>query len=161
MASAVSFTPWRCILLLLAALQVAAAADFVQVLAPRQSPNANALINPVCENYSKVANLSVIGLNSTYRAAFLRSAPMGTDAASSILDTESPKLMGMMLDKNLNAQCGNLSAIAFTEAANNLTKGIVADLTILEAPGVGVTGATTPLVVVSIVLLMCGMFISL
>ncbi|KAK6079505.1 hypothetical protein SCUP234_05674 [Seiridium cupressi] len=161
MASAVSFTPWRCILLLLAALQVAAAADFVQVLAPRQSPNANALINPICENYSKVANLSVIGLNSTYRAAFLRSAPMGTDAASSILDTESPKLMGMMLDKNLNAQCGNLSAIALTEAANNLTKGIVADLTILEAPGVGVTGPTTPLVVVSIVLIMCGMFISL
>lgn len=161
MAGPMSFTPWRCLILLLAALQLVVAADFAKVVAPRQSPNANALLNPICENYSKVANLSTIGLNSTYRAAFLRSAPMGTDAASSILDTQSPKLTAMMFDTNLNAQCGNLSTIALTEAANNFTKGIVADLTIQVAPGVGVIGLETPLVVIAIVILFGGMFISI
>lgn len=154
--------PWRCLVLLLSVLQVAAAtSDMVQVLTPRQSPSANTLLNPICENYSKVANLSVIGLNSTYRAAFLRSAPLGTDAASSILDTQSPKFPAMMMDQNLNAQCGNLSTIAFTEAANNFTNGIVADLVIQEAPGIGVIGPETPLVVITIVILFGGMFISL
>ncbi|ETS73059.1 hypothetical protein PFICI_15234 [Pestalotiopsis fici W106-1] len=155
-------TPWRCLVLLLSIFQVAAAAsDMVRVLTPRQSPSANTLLNPICENYSKVANLSVIGLNSTYRAAFLRSAPMGTDAASSILDTQSPKFPAMMMDQNLNAQCGNLSTIAFTEAANNFTSGIVADLVIQPAPGIGVIGPETPLVVITIVILFGGMFISL
>jgi hypothetical protein len=162
-------TPWRLLVVLLSALQIAAAAAIVDGtilihdLAPRQSAGstANTLLDPICENYSKVANLSTIGLNSTYRAAFLRSAPMGTDAASSILDTQSPKLMGMMFDKNLNDQCGNLSAIALTEAANNFTKGIVADLSIQPAPGIGVIGPETPLVVITIVLLFGGMFISL
>lgn len=161
MAAAMSFTPWRCLILLLSALQIAAAADFVQVLSPRQSPSANALLNPICENYSKVANLSTIALNSTYRAAFLRSAPMGTDAASSILDTQSPKLMALMFDQNVNQLCGNLSAIALTEAANNFTNGIVADLVIQDAPGVGVIGPETPLVVIAIVMMFGGVFISL
>ncbi|KAH6645196.1 hypothetical protein BKA67DRAFT_587154 [Truncatella angustata] len=158
-------TPWRLLVLLIAALQVTASSvdGFVQALAPRQSPsaNTNALLNPICQNYAKVANLSTIGLNSTYRAAFLRSAPMGTDAASSILDTQSPKLMGMMFDKNLNEQCGNLSTIALAEAANNFTRGIVADLTIQPAPGIGVIGPETPLVVIAIILMFGGMFISL
>jgi hypothetical protein len=164
MAGTISLTSWRCLVLLLAALQIAAAAvdvNMVHPLAPRQSPSANTLISPICENYSKVANLSTIALNSTYRAAFLRSAPMGTDAASGILDTQSPKLTAMKFDKNLNAQCGNLSTIALTEAANNFTRGVVADLTILDAPGIGVTGPELPLVVIAIVLLFGGMFMSL
>lgn len=161
MASTMSLTPWRCLLLLLSALQLVAAADFVQVLAPRQSASANTLLNPICENYSKVANLSTIGLNSTYRGAFLRSAPMGTDAASSILDTQSPKLMAMKFDVNLNAQCGNLSAIALTEAANNFTNGIVADLAIQDAAGVDVIGPETPLVVIAICIIFGSVFLSM
>ncbi|KAI1846298.1 hypothetical protein JX265_010885 [Neoarthrinium moseri] len=164
MAGTASYTPWTCLVLVLALLNMsvlAAAMNVDAALAPRQSPNANALISPICQNYAQVANRSVVGLNSTYRAAFLRSSPMGTDAASSILDTQSPKFMGLMMDVNLNQQCGNLSEIAFAGAAANFTNGIVADFTILEAPGIGVTGPTMPLVIIAIVLIMGGTFISL
>ncbi|KAI0126116.1 hypothetical protein BJ170DRAFT_460387 [Xylariales sp. AK1849] len=142
----------------------AADVDVVQALAPRQSPNANqadAATAAVCSNYAIVANRSTIALNSTYRAAFLRSAPLGTDAASSILDTQKPKLMALMMDQQLNAQCGNLSEVATAGAALNFTNGIVSEFPILDAAGVGVTGLHVPLVVIGIVLLMGGTFMSI
>jgi hypothetical protein len=162
-----SLTPRTLVVLLLSVLHISIAVavdaglDDVQALAPRQSPTANALFSPICLNYGMVANLSTIGLNSTYRAAFLRSAPMGTDAASSILDTQSPKLPALMKDVNLNQQCGNLSQVAIVEAANNFSRGIVSEFAIQEAPGVGVDGAEVPITVGLVLLVMGGTFLTL
>ncbi|KAI0120372.1 hypothetical protein F4776DRAFT_251593 [Hypoxylon sp. NC0597] len=133
----------------------------VAQLEPRQSPSANAASSPVCQNYARVANLSTVALNATYRAAFLRSSSMGTFAARSILDVESPKLMGMMMDAKLNQQCGNLSQVALDGAATNLTQGTVLGLTILDAPGVAPDSVAMPIVQVAIFLLMGGTWLCL
>ncbi|KXJ89520.1 hypothetical protein Micbo1qcDRAFT_165615 [Microdochium bolleyi] len=129
-------------------------------LAPRQSPNAGAGAAPgsgtvvTCADYSRVANMSIIGLNSTLRGAFLRSAPHGTDAASALLDTQSPKLPAYQFNAALNAQCGNLTTVAFQGADLNLTRGIVAEFTIVDAPGIGVDGITTLVICSAIVMFM-------
>ncbi|KAJ1324447.1 hypothetical protein MN608_10512 [Microdochium nivale] len=132
-------------------------------LAPRQSPNAGAGAGTVvtCADYSRVANMSIIGLNSTLRGAFLRSAPHGTDQASSLLDTQSPKLPAYQFNAALNAQCGNLTTVAFEGADLNLTRGIVAEFTIVEAPGIGVEGLNTLIIVIVIVLFMGGTFMTM
>lgn len=162
-----SLNPRALLVLLVSVFHITAAAaiearmDGVHDLAPRQSPNANALISPICQAYGMIANLSTIGLNSTYRAAFLRSAPMGTDAASSILDTQSPKLPAVMMDVTLNQQCGNLSQVAIVEAANNFSRGIVSEFVIQPAPGIGVDGPEMPIVIGLILLCMGGTFLTL
>lgn len=132
------------------------------VIAPRQSPSASGTTGAaalVCQEYELVANLSTIGLNSTYRAAFLRSSTLGTDAATSILDTQSPKLPAMMMDANLNQQCGNLSTIAAEGAAANFSAGTVAGMTIKDAPGADPAGIATPFVVIMSLLIFGGTFI--
>ncbi|KAI1407028.1 hypothetical protein F5Y13DRAFT_142117 [Hypoxylon sp. FL1857] len=149
-------TPFQFLVFLLSICSVA-----VAQLEPRQSPSANAINSPVCQNYARVANLSTVALNATYRAAFLRSSSMGTFAARSILDVESPKLMGMMMDQKLNQQCGNLSQVALDGAAANLTQGNVLGLTILDAPGVTPDSPAMPIVQVAIFLLMGGTWLCL
>ncbi|KAI1502154.1 hypothetical protein F5X99DRAFT_168968 [Biscogniauxia marginata] len=162
---ALLFTP---LALALAGGDVGAAAV---LLTPRQSPSANdagaapvaALdpTNPICMDYAMVANLTTVGLNSTYRAAFQRSAPMGTDAASGIMDGPAARLPAMMADAGLNAQCGNLTAVAIAGAEANLTAGTVLGLPILEAAGVDPGNVAMPIVVVLILLIMGGTWISL
>ncbi|KAH9907766.1 hypothetical protein F4778DRAFT_719030 [Xylariomycetidae sp. FL2044] len=152
-----SRTPLHYLILLLSAFSsfaaVAATVDDAG-LAPRQSPNANAaaaaanpdaINTPICMNYAMVANISVVALNSTLRGAFLRSAPMGTDAAVGILNAQSPKFMGLMMDQALNANCGNLSAVAFAGAEANLTANTVLGLDIATAPGVAVDNLALPI----------------
>lgn len=135
-------------------------------LASRQNAGAGAAA-PVagtavtCADYSRVANMSIIGLNSTLRGAFLRSAPYGTDKASSLLDTQSPKLPAYQFNVALNDRCGNLTTTAFQGADANLTNGIVAEFTILDAPGTGVEGITTLVVCIAIVFFMGGTFMML
>ena len=137
-------------------------------LEARQSPNANANVDtaaaasdPACVEYSMVANLSTVGLTPDYRAAWLRSSPLGTDAASSILDTQSPKLAEMMVDAALNERCGNLSIVATEQAEANFTAGTVLGLPIKEAFGADPAGFATPFVSVLIILVMGGTFMSL
>ncbi|KAG9235969.1 hypothetical protein BJ875DRAFT_457744 [Amylocarpus encephaloides] len=88
-----------------------------------------------CAEYSMDSNYTVIGTNSTYRAAFIQASPAGTDPTTSILDTATKKFMdaNMMMDKALNAECGNLSALAMKEAPVNFTNGIVGPFTIKKA----------------------------
>ena len=133
-------------------------------LAARQNAGAAAPLGGTavtCADYSRVANMSIIGLNSTLRGAFLRSAPYGTDKASSLLDTQSPKLPAYQFNVALNERCGNLTTAAFQGADANLTNGIVAEFTILPAPGIGVEGVTTLVVCIAIVFFMGGTFMML
>ncbi|KAK8016400.1 hypothetical protein PG993_014589 [Apiospora rasikravindrae] len=163
------FTPVTLFYLLLSllSLQVAAeSVDIVDGLAARQAPGggggapaggqAGGLVPTVvsCAEYSRIANLTIIGKNSTYRAAFLRSGPFGTDQMSGMVDQAAVLLPPLTLDKTLNAQCGNSTAIALAGAEANFTQGIVADFTIAEAPGIGVEGFTTMIIVTVITIFM-------
>jgi hypothetical protein len=86
-----------------------------------------------CLEYATVANLSTIGTNSTFRAAFLQAAPFGSDKTFGILDGATKTLKGLIDDKALNDECGNLTAVAIKEAPVNFTQGIVGPFTIKEA----------------------------
>lgn len=139
-------------------------ADVAAALEPRQSAGTTTGTDPTapaCIDYAIVANLSTVGLTPSYRAAWLRSSPLGTDAASGILDTQSPKLDTMKFDAALNAQCGNLTTIATDGAATNFTAGTVLGLPIKEAFGADPGGFATPFVSVLIILVMGGTFMSL
>lgn len=72
-----------------------------------------------------MANLSVIGSNATYRAAYLAASPEGSDPARAPLDTAITQLPALEFDKALNTECGNLTTVAFKEAEANFTNGIV------------------------------------
>ncbi|KAI0542994.1 hypothetical protein GGR58DRAFT_496459 [Xylaria digitata] len=135
----------------------AAAIQFRTALAPRQSPAATpatpAVLPVSCADYSRIANLSTIALNSTLRAAFLRSSPLGTFPAVAILDAEVPKLMDLIFDVTLNQQCGNSSAIAIVEADRNLTAGTVAGMKIRDAPGVAPDDLSLPILTVFLMII--------
>lgn len=88
-------------------------------LAPR------AVESVTCLQYATVANLSTIGTNSTFRAAFQQASPFGTDKSSGILDGATKKLKNYINNEALNSQCGNLTAVAIQQAPINFTQGIV------------------------------------
>ncbi|CAG8981421.1 hypothetical protein HYALB_00013881 [Hymenoscyphus albidus] len=90
-----------------------------------------------CAEYSETANYSAIGLNSTYRGAFLVGSPDGTDYTRSILDKAQKKMTDLKLrfDEALNAECGNLSTVADTEVTTNFTNGIVGPFAIKKSAG--------------------------
>ncbi|KAI1186240.1 hypothetical protein F5B17DRAFT_431775 [Nemania serpens] len=180
MARMASFSPIASLLLLLLSLSLlhvpfanAAAIQFRSAIAPRQSPAAVPLPSPSssasaststtplpssipvsCAEYGRIANLSTIALNSTLRGAFLRSSSLGTFPAAAVLDVESPKLMSLMLDAELNRQCGNLSALAVVEAGRNLTAGTVAGMKILDAPGVAPANVALPILCVLFIIML-------
>lgn len=163
-----AFTPVTLFYLLLSLLSLHVAAESVDVvdgLVARQAPGGGAApaggqaggsVPTVvsCAEYSRIANMTIIGKNSTYRAAFLRSGPFGTDQMSGIVDQAAPLLPPLTLDRTLNQQCGNATAIALAGAEANFTQGIVADFTIAEAPGIGVAGESTLIIVTVITLFM-------
>jgi len=107
-----------------------------------------------CLDYSTIANLSTIGLNSTYRAAYLKAAPDGTDHSVKLLNDAEAKLPPLTQNEALNQQCGNLTTIALEGAANNFTQGIVAQYKI--SAGVRNQGALGVATIAS--LLSVGMF---
>lgn len=157
-------TPFTLLVLALSIFHVSIASvadvDNAPALEPRQSAGSDPTA-PACQEYAIVANLSTVGLTPDYRAAWLRSSPLGTDAASSILDTQSPKLDAMKFDTALNAQCGNLTTIATEGAATNFTENTVLGLPIKEIFGADPAGFATPFVSVLIILVMGGTFMSL
>ncbi|KAI1276751.1 hypothetical protein F5Y07DRAFT_128741 [Xylaria sp. FL0933] len=162
MARKASFSPITSLMLVLSLFHIsiasAAVVQFRAALAPRQSPAATPAIPaslPVsCADYSRIANLSTIALNSTLRGAFLRSSSLGTFPAAAILDAESPKLMDLEFNVALNQQCGNLTALAIVEAGNNLTAGTVAGLKIRDAPGVDPGNVSLPILIVVFIIIM-------
>ncbi|KAI1075835.1 hypothetical protein F5B20DRAFT_584798 [Whalleya microplaca] len=150
-------TPLTCLVFLLSIFNITTAqldGSTHDALEPRQSPNANAANSPVCQNYALVANLSTVALNSTYRAAYMRSSPLGTFAARTILDVQKPKLMAMMMDPQLNQECGNLTQVAIDAAAVNLTNNVVLELAVQAAPGIETADPAMPILTVIIFIMM-------
>ena len=82
-----------------------------------------------CLDYSITANMSTISANSSYRTAFMQKAPVGTIITARMLNAAQARLPALTADVGLNQRCGNLTELALTEAANNFTKGIVAQFT--------------------------------
>lgn len=100
-----------------------------------------------CLDYSITANMSTISANSSYRTAFMQKAPVGTIITARMLNAAQAKLPKLTADVALNQQCGNLTELAFTEAANNFTKGIVAQFTTEGLP-VGIKAGPELIVIV-------------
>lgn len=128
---------------------------------PRQSSSAATTDFTACTNYARTANLSVVGLNSTYRAAFLRSAPMGVSFAATILDKGIAALPALQTDTKLNEQCGNFTTTSAQDAAANFTQGTVLGIKIEDAVGASVDSVAMPVSWALIALLMGGTFYSL
>lgn len=78
-----------------------------------------------CAQYSRIANLSTIGGNTTYRTVFIDVSPVGTLFNTALLNQAQRDLPMLTMDAQLNQACGNLTALAIQEAAVNFTKGIV------------------------------------
>jgi len=103
-----------------------------------------------CLDYSITANMSVISANSSYRTAFIQKAPTGTIITARMLNAAQLKLPKLTADVALNQQCGNLTTVAFTEAANNFTRGIVAQFTTEGLP-VGIKSGPEVVVIVAVI----------
>ena len=102
---------------------------------PTASPSPpSAFTAPECLNYATIANLSVIGANSSYRAPFLQNSPQGTYTSAAILNNAIAQIPMLMMDVNLNNKCGNLTTVAKFFANDNFTKGIVAQFSGLPPP---------------------------
>ena len=84
---------------------------------------------PQCLEYSRIANLSTIGANSSYRSIFLASSSVGSMYDAKMFSAAIAALPALTANQQLNSQCGNLTTVAVTEAATNLTKGVVAQFT--------------------------------
>lgn len=110
-----------------------------------------------CTTYARTANLTIISNNSTFRAAFLQSVPMGVSYAATILDEATLQLPALQFDNELNSQCGNLTTVAFTEAARNFSQGTVLGLDIIPPVGVTPDSFAMPFSWIFITLMMVGM----
>jgi hypothetical protein len=104
-----------------------------------------------CLEYATVANLSTIGTNSTFRAAFLQASPFGTDKSVGILNGAENTLKSLIDDKALNDECGNLTAVAIKEAPLNFTQGIVGPFRIKEASGAANNGRSVGMAILMVV----------
>lgn len=99
--------------------------------------------------YSMIANMSVVGGNSSYRTVFLEKSQTGTLANSAMLNKAILVAPNLTADVELNQACGNLTAIAIQEAALNFTQGKVAQFTFTGTPGAIVSG---PIIIVVVLL---------
>lgn len=111
---------------------------------------ASTLLNQAqaCAQYSTIANLSVIGANSSYRSAFLQASPVGTLQNSAILNKAISDNTMLSADAALNQACGNSTATAITEAANNFTKGVIGQFTFTGNPSAVITSPVIAMVVI-------------
>ncbi|EXJ55379.1 hypothetical protein A1O7_08306 [Cladophialophora yegresii CBS 114405] len=94
-------------------------------LATRQTNTNTNLSDPLCLQYSTIANLSIVGSNATYRSAYLQASPAGGDPARAPLDSAMLELPNWQFNKTVNDACGNLTTVAFESAATNFTNGVV------------------------------------
>lgn len=129
----------------------------------RQAP-ASAAVAPgtallqadACAQYSRIANMSTIGGNSSYRTAFLESSPVGTLQNAAMLNGAMAALPPLTADAALNTACGNLTTIAAEQAALNFTQGIVAQFTFTGNPASVVNGPIMIVVTLFALLVICG-----
>ncbi|KAM0323479.1 hypothetical protein ACHAQA_008759 [Verticillium albo-atrum] len=78
---------------------------------------------PQCLEYSRTANFSVIGSNTTLRSAFIQASPVGTHSNLNFLAAMVVALPPMTANVPLNDACGNLTTIAAVEADRNFSQG--------------------------------------
>ncbi|KAL1877009.1 hypothetical protein Daus18300_002618 [Diaporthe australafricana] len=109
-----------------------------------------------CQQYSQIANMSVVGGNSSYRTVFLSKSQVGTLANSAMLNKAINVAPNLTTDAQLNQACGNLTAIAIQEAATNYTRGIVAQFAFDPTPVPLVNGPIIILVVVLCLIIQLG-----
>ncbi|KAK7954326.1 hypothetical protein PG996_015211 [Apiospora saccharicola] len=88
---------------------------------------ANLTARPLCDQYSFIANYSAIGANSTMRDALQNASPQGADIVAHVVNAAMKVADYFARDTIINKVCGNLTAVAGQEAANNFSNGIVAD----------------------------------
>ncbi|KAJ4351738.1 uncharacterized protein N0V89_007081 [Didymosphaeria variabile] len=125
------------------------------VLVQRQTnPLPTTQVGDPCLDYSVTANMSTISANSSYRAAFMQKAPVGTIITARMLNAAQAKLPALTADVALNQQCGNLTQLAVTEAANNFSNNIVAQFSTEGLP-VGIKAGPEVLVIVGAI---CALF---
>ncbi|KIY00534.1 uncharacterized protein Z520_03197 [Fonsecaea multimorphosa CBS 102226] len=122
------FSTITCLLFVLITIASAVPSP-LSLLSPRQQQSNQ----PICSEYSTIANLSIVGANSTYRAAYLKASPQGYDPASAPLDSAIPKLPSFQFNASINAECGNLTEVAIKGAATNFTQGQVLQFNINSA----------------------------
>jgi hypothetical protein len=144
------------VILLLSFFHISALAapdKFPAVIGVRQT--ASTPNDPLCLDYSITANLSTIGANSTYRSAFLQASPLGNFPNAKMLNAAIAKLPKLTRDVGLNKACGNLTTVAFTEAEQNYTKGIVAQFSGLKGDQQSIQSAGPELIAIVAVVCMC------
>lgn len=129
-----------------------------QAPAPGANPTPGDLLNTeqACLQYSRIANLSTIGGNSSYRTAFLESSPQGTLANAAMLNGAIAALPPLTADAQLNSACGNLTTVAAEQAAVNFTQGIVAQFTFTGNPSAVANGPVMIVVTLLAVIVICG-----
>jgi hypothetical protein len=149
-----------CLLFALFSIQIAASAvpnaeAEAMILDARQASS-----NISCHEYATLSNLTAIGLNSTFRGAFIAASPDGTLTSENLLNDAAAQWTNEHLinDTTLNAACGNLSAIALQEAPKNFSQGIVGGFTIGAGArlggGAGFTAAVTATMVAAAMMLL-------
>ncbi|OAP59918.1 hypothetical protein AYL99_04920 [Fonsecaea erecta] len=122
------FSTITCLLFVLVTIASAVPSP-LSLLSPRQQNSSQ----PICSEYSTIANLSIVASNATYRAAYLQASPQGYDPASAPLDSALPKLPSFQFNASINAECGNLTEVAIKGAATNFTQGQVLQFNINSA----------------------------
>ncbi|KAF2451515.1 hypothetical protein P171DRAFT_426025 [Karstenula rhodostoma CBS 690.94] len=127
------------------------------VLVERQTnPLPTTQVGDACLDYSITANMSTISANSSYRAAFIQKAPVGTIITSRMLNAAQAKLPALTANVALNQECGNLTELALTEAANNFTNGFVAQFSTKDLP-VGIKAGPEVIVIVGCICVLFSM----
>lgn len=79
-----------------------------------------------CLEYSRIANFSSIGSNTTLRSAFIQASPVGTKSNLNMLAAAVAALPPLTLNAALNEACGNLTTVAAVEADRNFSQGNIA-----------------------------------
>ncbi|OAL39345.1 hypothetical protein AYO20_01215 [Fonsecaea nubica] len=123
------FSTVTCLLFFALVSIVTAIPSQLSLLSPRQQQSDQ----PICSEYSTIANLSIVGANATYRSAYLQASPQGHDPASAPLDSAIPKLPSFQFNATINTECGNLTEVAIKGAATNFTQGQVLQFNINSA----------------------------
>jgi len=101
----------------------------------------------LCLDYERIANMSTIGANSSYRTVLMQKLNVGTMFSARMMDAAISKLPPLTVNKDLNDKCGNWTQIALTEAEKNFTMGIVAQFTTEGLP-VGIKAGPEVVVIV-------------
>lgn len=81
---------------------------------------------PQCLEYSRIANFSSIGSNTTLRSAFIQASPVGTKSNLNMLAAAVAALPPLTLNAALNQACGNLTTVAAVEVDRNFSQGNIA-----------------------------------